>query len=38
LVAIAKAIYLLTFYSGSSMFPATVWIIFKGNLNVILAS
>ena len=24
---VAKAIYLLNFYSGSSMFPATVWII-----------
>jgi len=27
LKVIAKAIYLLTFYSGLSMYPVTVWII-----------
>jgi len=27
LEVVAKAIYLLNFYSGSSMYPATVWII-----------
>jgi len=36
--AVAKAIYPLNFYSGSSMCPATVWIIFTIILNVILAS
>jgi len=35
---VAKAIYPLNFYSGSSMCPTTVWIIFTRILNVILAS
>jgi len=35
---VAKAIYPLMFCSGSSVCPATVWIIFIRILNVILAS
>jgi len=35
---VAKAIYPLKFYSGSYVCPATVWITFIRNLNVILAS
>jgi len=35
---VVKAIYLLNFYSGSSVCPATVWIIFTRILNVTLAS
>jgi len=38
LEVVAKAIYPLDFYSGSSVCPATVWIILTRNLNVILAS
>jgi len=34
---VVKAIYPLTFYSGSSVCPATVWSIFKRILNVTLA-
>jgi len=34
---VAEAIYLLHFYSGSSMCLGTVWIIFTRILNVILA-
>jgi len=33
LEVVAKAIYLLKFYSGLSMLPATVWIIFTRILN-----
>jgi len=33
-----KAIYPFNFYSGSSVCPATVWIVFTKILNVILAS
>jgi len=35
---VAKAIYPLNFYFGSSMCLATVWIIFTRILNVILTS
>jgi len=38
LEVVAEEIYPLKFYSGSSMCPATVWIIFTKILNVILAS
>jgi len=38
LEVVAKAIYPLNFYSGSSMCPATEWIIFTKILNVILVS
>jgi len=38
LEVVAKAIYPLKFYSGSSVYPATVWIIFTRILNVILAT
>jgi len=33
-----KAIYPINFYSGASVRPATVWIIFTRILNAILAS
>jgi len=35
---VAKVIYPLNFYSGSSACPAAVWIIFTRVLNVKLAS
>jgi len=38
LEVVAKAIYPLHFYSGSSMYPTIVWIIFTRILNVMLAS
>jgi len=38
LEVVAEGIYPLNFYSGSSMCPATVWIIFTRILNIILAS
>jgi len=38
LQVVAKPIYPLNFYSGSSVCPATVWIIFTRILNIILAS
>jgi len=38
LEVVAKAIFPLNFYSGSSIRSATVWIIFTRILNVILAT
>jgi len=38
LEVVAEAIYPLNFYSGSSVCPATVWIIFTRVLNIMLAS
>jgi len=38
LVVVAKAIHPFYFYSGSSMFQTTVWIIFTGILNIIIVS
>jgi len=35
---VVKSIYPLNFYSGSSVCPAAVWIIFTRILNVVLAS